>query len=253
MNRSDEILMRAAFAPAREMEPTAAEVSAVVRRAEQRPRSRSAVRAAWRPALVVLLALIATAYAVPATRAAIDDLVGSVADWASDGGNAASPGRPLGPDEDAAAYLRDPRYGSDPRVIAEADGYKLVVVREGDGKVGFDLGNTGVGIGALKASDFAGHAVFVLGPGAMQHADRHGHVPLFGITARSVKSVELRYASGPPQRVGGIDGGFVLLVDPRRDATEVVGLDAQGDELERAALQTHPGQKGVDIHWQDYR
>jgi hypothetical protein len=247
----DESIMRAAFAPARELEPTQAELSAAVRRALQ-PSRRSALRTAWRPALVVVLALMATAYAVPATRAAIDDLVGSVADWAG-GERGAAPGRPLGPNEDAAAYLRDPRYGSDPRVIAEAGGYKLVVVREGDGKVGFDLGNTGVGIGALEPSDFKGHAVHVLGPGAMPHADKHGHVPLFGITARSVKSVELRYASGPSQRVGGIDGGFVLLVNPRRDATEVVGFDVQGNELEHASLHTRGGQKGVDIDWERYR
>jgi hypothetical protein len=104
-------------------------------------------------------------------------------------------------------------------------------------------------VGGWLVSDFAGHAVVVLGPGAMQNADEHGHVPLFGITARSVKSVELVYASGPPLRVRRIDGGFVLLADPRRDGREVVAYDAEGRELERASLH---GSSGIDIHWEDY-
>jgi hypothetical protein len=242
----DESLIRAAFAEARALEPTEGEIAAVLRRAagHRSPRGRRLVAIAF----AALAVLVGSAYAIPATRAGMDGVVGTFSDWAR-GSSSSAPGRPLGADEDAAAYLRDPRYSRDPRVIAEADGYKLIVAREPGGGIQFDLGDTGVGVGGWKVTDFAGHAVVVLGPGAMQDADEDGHVPLFGITARSVKSVELVYASGPPLRARGIDGGFVLLAEPRRDGREVVAYDAEGEELERASLHSSGG---IDIHWEDY-
>jgi hypothetical protein len=40
-------------------------------------------------------------------------------------------------------------------------------------------------MGWPETTDFRDHRLYVLGPGAMHHADAHGHVPLFGITARA--------------------------------------------------------------------
>jgi hypothetical protein len=248
----DDGLLRAAFAPARALEPTAGEIAAVLERALP---SRGRFRGGrLRPAAIGLAVLALAgggAYAVPATRAGIDGVVGTFSDWAG-GRPGEAPGRPLAPGEDAAAYLRDLRYSRDPRVLAEAGGYRLYAAREPGGTIEFDLGNTGVGSGGWKPSDFAGHALYVLGPGSMQHADAHGHVPLFGVTARSVASVELVYPAGPPLRVDRVAGGFVLLADPARDAREVVAFDARGRELERASLHNTRGHKGVDIHWEDY-
>jgi hypothetical protein len=137
-------------------------------------------------------------------------------------------------------------------VIAEADGYKLYAARQahGDG-VEFNLGDTGVGLGEVSADVFRGHVMVVLGPGAMQNADEHGHVPLFGVAARGVKSVELTYDAGPPLRVDGIDGGFVLLAQPTRGPHEVIALDAAGRELGRT-LVDDSDHKGPRIDWKHY-
>ena len=252
----DDTDMHTAFAVARTIEPTEAEVSAILARVRRLTQQPSRTLPHWRrryaaPAFAAFVLLAGGVVVVPATRAAVIDVVDTFAAWAG-GHSSTAPGRPLSAGENAAAYLRDPRHSIDPRVIAEADGYKLVVAREPDGAIEFDLGDTGVGIGGLNVSDFNGYALYVLGPGSVQNADEHGHVPLFGITARTVKSVELVYASGPPLRVAGIDGGFVLLADPKRDGREVVAFDAHGNEVERASLHNSGGDRGIDIHWEDY-
>ena len=85
----------------------------------------------------------------------------------------------------------------------------------------------------------------------MQHADAEGHVPLFGIAARSVKSIELTYESGPPLRVDGVNGGFVLLAEPARGPREVVALDSRGEVVGRQSVDDSP-HAGIRIDWQQY-
>ncbi len=190
-------------------------------------------------------------YAVPTTRAAIDDVTGSIAGvfggWMG-GDSADAPGRPLGATEQAPDYFNNGSWSKEhihqPRVIAEAGGYRLYAYLEPSGTVGFDLGDTGFGMGGMTANEFNDQALYVLGPGSMRHADQNGHVPLFGITARSVTSVELAYASGPPLRVDGVDGGFVLLAEPSRDPQEVRALDADGNVV---------GSKAIDGPWWDWQ
>lgn len=222
--------------------PTEAEVAAIVARAADphhlpratRRRSRSPLSHGRRVALVGLAAAVVLAggyTAAPPVRAAIDDLTGTFSGWL--GGDAAqAPGRPLGSADEAPDFLRDPTFAEDPRVIAEAGGYKLFAARSRSGELTFDLGNTGVGLGGGFDEDFREHAIFVLGPGAMPSADERGHVPLFGVVTRSVASVELTYGSGPPLRVDDVEGGFVLLAEPDRAPRAVVALDARGRELE---------------------
>lgn len=251
----DESLMRAAFAPVRTLEPSEADIARVMARAARPARCSSLVRTPnrWRrlaaPGLAALALLAAGAYAVPATRAAIDDVAGTFAGWLR-GEDAAAPGRPLGPDELAPDYFHDPRYARDPRVIAEADGYKLYAARQPDGSVEFELGNTGVGLG-FSADSFRDRAVYVLGPGSMENTDEHGHVPLFGVTARSVRSVELTYEQGPPLHVNGVDGGFVLLAEPDRGPQEVVVFDAQGQVVGRQRVDDS-SDYGPRIDWEHY-
>ena len=268
MTRFDEQDLQDAFAPARELEPTEAEIAAVMARVEQHAataaRGSGAARAERRdrstgrrgrgralarriaPIAAALAVLLAGGYAAaPPVRAAIDDIASSFSGWAGgftgwvDGDDAQAPGRPLSDKDAVPDFFRDPSFSEDPRVIAEAGGYKLSVARTPDGALNFDLGNTGVGLGGTPAdmAQLGGdRPVLVLGPGAMQHADRHGHVPLFGVTADKVRSVELTYERGPSLRVDGVRGGFILLAEPARWPTAVIGHDAAGTELQRVPV-----------------
>jgi hypothetical protein len=248
--QTDGVLLRTAFSPARALEPSEAELASVMARLQSEPlRSPKRPRreAGWRrlalPTIAALALLLTGLYAVPTTRAAIEDAANSVAGSFSGwlGGNSAdAPGVPLKAHQEAPSYFHDGawsrRHVHQPRVIAAAGGYKLFAYIESSGSLGFDLGNTGFGLGGYTARSFRDSALEVLGPGSMQHADAQGHVPLFGISAEAVKSVRLVYDSGPPLEVGGVDGGFVLLVEPGREPREVVAYDDGGDVLGRKAV-----------------
>jgi hypothetical protein len=180
---------------------------------------------------------------VPGTRAAIehatDGVAGSFSGWLG-GDSADAPGVPLRAHQEAPGYFRagtwTKQHVHEPRVIAAAGGYKLFAYIEAGGALGFDLGNTGFDMGGFTARNFRHGAIEVLGPGAMRYADAHGHVPLFGISAEAVKSVQLVYGLGPPLEVEGVDGGFVLLVEPGREPREVVAYGGDGDVLGRKAI-----------------
>jgi hypothetical protein len=248
--QTDEGLLRAAFAPARQLEPSEAEVASVLARLQPETR-RSAKHpqreAGWRrlalPTIAALALLLAGLHAVPATRAAIEDAANSVAGsfsgWLG-GDSADAPGVPLKVHQEAPSYFHEGAWSRQnvhqPRVIAAAGGYKLFAYIESSGALGFDLGNTGFGMGGFTARNFRDGAIEVLGPGAMRHADAHGHVPLFGISAKAVKSIQLVYGAGPPLEANGIDGGFVLLAEPGREPREVVAYDGNGEVLGRKAV-----------------
>lgn len=244
----DEMLMRAAFAPARALEPSEEEIAHVLAKV-MAPSKRTLhlpTFAGWRnlaaPGLAALALLAGAAYAVPASRAAIYDVANSVAGtfagWTGDSPDA--PGRELNAGEQAPDYFRDGAWARhhvrDPRVIAEAGGYKLFAYREWSGTIGFDLGDTGFGMGGFTLGDFKERALYLLGPGAMKEPDANGHIPYFGIVAKAVTSVELIYDEGLPLRVDGVNGGFVLLMEPSRGPREVIAYDRDGLEIDRQAM-----------------
>jgi hypothetical protein len=248
--RIDETLLRAALAPARNLEPSEAEIAHVLARVKGGPRRGiGGIRprvCPWQlalPAITAFVLVIAGLYTVPGTRAAIEDaadsVAGSFSDWL-EGDSADAPGVPLRAHQKAPAYFHEGtwsrRHVHEPRVIAAAGGYKLFAYIERNGALGFDLGNTGVGVGGYTARGFRDSALEVLGPGSMRHADANGHVPLFGISAQAVKSVRLVYDSGPPLEIGGIDGGFVLLVEPGRGPREVIACDGDGKAIGRTTI-----------------
>lgn len=253
----DDILMRALLAPARALEPSEEEVASVLARVMPASRRSGASRRAsgwFRPlaaGLAALLLVAAAIWSVPTTRAALEgageSVGGAFSGWL--GGDAAdAPGRPLRSDEPAPAeptptYLYDHQSAKEPRVIAEAGGYKLYSYIGPSGGLNFLLGG-GFGLGFENIAELGKAPLHVLGPGARQHADAEGHVPLFGIAAESVKSIELTYESGPPLRVDGVKGGFVLLAEPARGPREVVALDSRGDVVGRQSV--------VQEDWQHY-
>lgn len=240
MATPEETLLRGAFAPARRLEPADSEVATVLARAAG-PAPRLGRRAGHNRAraatLAILAILIAAAYAVPPTRAAINDAVDGVAGifdgWGS-GNNAHAPGRAVQSDEPAPDYFFG-KHWADPRVIGEAGGYELFAYRERSGTIGFDLGDTGVGMGGYRSSDFHRPLCF-LGPGTTDDTDPNGPLPYFGIVSPSAAAVELSYADGSRQRwaVGG--GGFVVLLDRSRAPASVTALDAEGEALGSESL-----------------
>lgn len=218
-----------------------AEFVRVAAAAERRSRRRPGARARTLTVALGIGAMLAgTAYAVPATRTAVDDIAGSFSAWVSGDGDSA-PGRALEPGDRAPTWFRDSAAG-DARLIAETDGVGLYV-RAVDSDRGrwleFGLGEGLVMGGSLESwrERLGQHAVVLLGTalfGPRDVLDGRGRAPLLGVATRDVKRVELRYASGAPL-IGDVgDGGFVLLVDAWRPLRELVAYDAAGRVLERS-------------------
>jgi len=190
-------------------------------------------------ATVVLFA--GAAYAVPVTRAAIDDIGGTFSSW-MDGEDAHAPGRAVRPGDGAPPWVDEGRS----RLIAEAGGVGLFVTRLNTEKRGvqmqFALGESVVGSNTLEGwrRTFDDHDVVFLGTPSLPGGaaiDSRARYPLMGVTSRRVTRVAVTYAAGPPTVVDGIDGGFVALVDSRRELRELVGFDAAGRELDRADVR----------------
>jgi hypothetical protein len=241
----DEALFRAAFAPVRDIEPDEDLVARVVAQVGRRKKAsrRFALAPAWpRLALQVLASLVllgAALYSVPPTRAAIagaGESVGGVFSGWLGGDSAEAPGKPLEASEKLPEYMEYLHDSKEPRVLAEAGRYKLYSYIGSAGGLNFELGGTGVGMGYEGAAELGNAPLHLLDPGARRHADAQGRVPVFGIAVRSVSSIELTYESGPPLRVSGVEGGFVLLAEPGRGPTEVIALGADGKEIGRESI-----------------
>lgn len=48
-----------------------------------------------------------------------------------------------------------------------------------------------------------------------------------------MQRVELRYTAGPPSVQDGLDGGFVVLADARRQPRVLIAFDRAGREVDR--------------------
>jgi hypothetical protein len=209
-----------------------------LRRHDAPRRRRAAPRFALQ-ALATLAILGAALFSVPSTRAAIEGAGESVAGVFSGwlGGDAAeAPGKPLEAGEALPEYMEYLHDSKEPRVLAEAGDYKLYSYIGSSGGLNFELGGTGVGMGFESASELGDAPLHLLDPGARPHADAQGHVPVFGIATRAVSAVELAYEDGPPLRVPGVEGGFVLLAEPGRGPTEVIALAADGKVVGRERI-----------------
>jgi hypothetical protein len=120
-------------------------------------------------------------------------------------------------------------------VIAEAGGYELFAYKEQSGTIGFDLGDTGFGMGGFAAADFR-HPLCVLGPGTTNDTDPQGPIPYFGITSPEARRVEVSYTDGAPEDEPAGEGGFVVLLDRGREPTAITAYDTGGTELGRVPL-----------------
>lgn len=220
--------------------------------AESPPRRRpwrgaSGHAAAVAVALIVLLG--AGVYAVPATRAAIDDITSSLAGWV-EGDEERAPGRALDPADNAPDWLRT----EETRVIAKVRDMPLTVSRT-ETQQGVQLefwAGKAVGLGDSVEgwrSRFDNHAVVILGPTPVGRTNCD-EFALFGVTAGSVAAMALTYASGEPTRAEGLDGGFAVIADAHRPLDEVIVYDEAGRELERedASHITGLGSKCIELN-----
>jgi len=122
MSGFDDDILRAVLSPARTLEPTEGELAHALHRGRQDPRRRTLTIA-----LIACVLVCAGAYAVPVTRAAIDDVFDAIA-------GDASPGRPVRPSDDAPSWVRE--SGASARVVAEQGGVKLSAVPSASGELG---------------------------------------------------------------------------------------------------------------------
>lgn len=193
-------------------------------------------RRTWATALSAVALIGAGGYAVPVTRAAMEDLTSSFASWV-DGQSDQAPGRALRPRDDAPDWVRD----EGGRLIAEREGVRLYVSRATSARgtlLRFTLGDGSVVFDTIAGwrQRFDHHAVVVLGStpiAAGTPVDEQGRFAILGVTAASVTHVKLRYARGPSLDQDGVDGGFVLLADAERGPRELIAYNSTGQELER--------------------
>ena len=205
-----------------ELHRVAAEAERASRRRATLPRrlSRAGLRArTLAVALGIAVLLVSAAYAVPATRPAVDGVAGAFAGWVSGHGDDA-PGRALKPGDDVPAWFRE---GGGARLIAKTEGVGLYVRRSDSDRgprLDFGLGE-GVGLamgGPLEdwLERLDRRAIVVLGSalfGPRDVLDGRGRFPLLGLTAREAKRIELRYAGGPPAAGDTGDGRVLERVD----------------------------------------
>jgi hypothetical protein len=203
-------------------------------------RFRTAARFA--AAIGAAITIAGGAYAVPATRAAVDDVYGALSNWVS-GDAGSAPGRPVVSTEDVPSWVAT--ENGQKRVLAAADGQKLFAIRQGD-KVTFalaDFGTTATIEGWRTSID--GQKIVQIGPGQFLPNGRHDLRPLFGLVAASVKRIQFNYADGgPPVSQAGLDGAFAVTIEAGRRPGSLTGYDETDHLIARVAYSSDPRMPG---------
>jgi hypothetical protein len=215
---------------ARRLEPSEADVRAILRRARSRRR-----RLRWspaRPALVaaglVMVLVVAATASVPSTRAAIGDAIGSFFDGKA-------------PDHDVtgttltrAQLPQWMRSQTDHALVIAGSGEnRLIAYRERSGAYCFLYG-PGVGEcadGGEWGRVLARNPVVLRGPTGGRGATPGTDKPLgglYGFTRGDVASVRLTFADRPSITAGARTGGFAMDSDLRWKAERLEALDAAG-------------------------
>jgi hypothetical protein len=227
--RIDE-LARLAFAEARAIEPTDAEIQAVVRRAHAEPSRRRPARRVILAAAATLTLAAGTALAVPQSRDVILDGFGTFKDFFTGG---EPPGTPV-PGGEKEGQLNwfggsDVATGS---VIAQAGSVRLIAYREpttGMACLGYSLAFVECRPDTEWSQVLARSPVVVSGP--LPQPDAAGRLPLLGITADNIATIEIRYADGGSERVDNIQHGFVLFAEPKRTPATLIARDQTGVDV----------------------
>lgn len=214
---------------ARELSPTAAQVSAAVG-AARRDRRRGLVtvrRGLPVPALGLAALLVAGAGALAAMNV-LNPHLGSFL------GGGSPPGRPLTAAE-TPRWLKAAERASghaDASLAASAGSHRLIAYRDSDGSVCFGYGGS-VGECAPPAyfrEELAKHPIILRGP-TLDHPntpDTHG--TLFGFVDARVAKVRLDYPDRRSALASAANGAFVVRIAVADRPTRLVGLAADGKE-----------------------
>jgi hypothetical protein len=204
-------------------------------------------RGSWPPAhlaarlalaLGVIVAVAGGAYAVPVTRAAVDDVSGTLSSWFS-GDETAAPGRPVSAREDVPSWVAT--EDGEKRVLAQAGGEKLVAIRQGD-KLTLAL----AGFGETDSVDgwrrrFAGQRITLVAPGRFLPNGRHDLRPLFGLLSSTVTRIHFNYADdGPPVSEDHLAGAFGIVIETNRRPSSVTAYDQAGNLVARLDFTADP-------------
>jgi hypothetical protein len=209
-----------------------------VRRARFGSPARLPSAARFAAAAGVAVTIAGGTYAVPATRAAVDDVYGALSDWVS-GDAGSAPGRPVTAADDVPSWVAT--ESGEKRVLAEAGGEKLVAIRQGDkltlALAGF--GETGTVDDWRKS--VSGQRIRLVGPGRFIPNGRHDRRPLFGLVSASVKRVRFNYADGGPSvSAAGLAGAFGITIETNRRPRSLTGYDDAGHLVARLDLIADP-------------
>lgn len=217
-----------AFEDIRALEPTHAQVRAVLD-AERVRGSRTSPRRIATIAAAGAVLLAGTAVAIPQTRDTIFDAFGSLERFLTGGD---PPGTPVPQTERPGElnWFAGAAPGSE-RIIASAGGTRLAAFRQA--ATGMACLSYGLAVEECRSdaewiAQLEGSPVLLRGP-VPEASD--GKLPLIGIVADAVVSIELTYADGGRERLDGIRTGFVLLVDGDRNPLTLVAQDASGTTL----------------------
>lgn len=227
--RFDE-LARLAFEEARAIEPTDAEIRAVVRRAHGEPTRRRRGRRLIVAVAATLTLVAGTAFAVPQSRDAILNGFGAFKDFFTGGEPPGTPA-PAGEKEGQLNWFggSDIVTGS---VIAQAGLVRLIAYREpvtGMACLGYGLAFEECRPDSEWSQVLARSPVLVRGP--LPQPDAAGRLPLLGVTADNITTIEIRYADGGTERVDNVQHGFVLFAEPKRTPATLIARDQTGTNV----------------------
>ena len=227
--RFDE-LIRLAFHDARAIEPTEHEI-AVAARAANTP-APPKLRGRRLVAVAAALALVTgTAFAVPQTRHALTDGFGTLEDFLTNGADAPGTPIPAGENDGKLDWFRgtDTTNGS---IIAQTQSLRLVAYRQiTTGMACFAYGTSVSVCRPDKEWTQLLQSSPVLLTGPLPEPNPTGRLPLFGITADNITTIELDYADGTTERVDMVEHGFVLFADPKRRPATLIARDQTGNTI----------------------
>ena len=174
--------------------------------------------------------VVAGAIALAATPvgAAVSDVAGNFADYIR-GDESGGPGLPVDTSEIPDGWLQS--GDGNPRLLARDGNYELLVARNDQTNVitfSFN-GASWAGGEPFWQRFLADKPVVLLAFPETRDAMARGERPMFGLTARDITKVTAQYVGGGNVSADTTNGGFVLILDPKRQVSELDAYDAEGN------------------------